>query len=64
MVTRKSVKLTLVRRCAPHIEVQLGIFRSKDAALSEFTKLIAKEDTRQATIASVEGERSEDNFAS
>ena len=64
MVTGKNVKLTLVRRGAPHIEVQLGIFPSKDAALPEFTKLIAREDTLQVTIAPVEGEPSEDNFAS
>ena len=49
---------------APDVQVQLGIFPSKDTALPEFRELIAKNDTLRATIDPVEGERTESNFAS
>jgi hypothetical protein len=64
MALGDKAKLTVVRRRAPDVEVQLGIFPSKDAALPEFGELIAKDDTLRATIDPIEGERAESNFAS
>jgi hypothetical protein len=64
MALEDKVKLTVVRRGAPDIEVQLGVFPSKSAALPEFRELIARDDTLRATIDPVEGERAENNFAS
>jgi hypothetical protein len=63
MALEDKVKLTVVRRGAPDIEVQLGVFPSKDAALPEFRELIARDDTLRATIDPVEGERANNNFA-
>jgi hypothetical protein len=63
-MTIEKVKLTVVHRSAPDVEVQLGIFPSKDAALPEFRELIAKSDTLRATIDPIEGERTEANSAS
>jgi hypothetical protein len=63
-MTIEKVKLLVVRRDAPDVEVQLGIFPTKVAALPEFRELIAKDDTLRATIDPIEGERTEANFAS
>jgi hypothetical protein len=63
-MTIEKVKLIVVRHSAPDVEVQLGIFPSKDAALPEFGELIAKADTLRATIDPIEGERTEANSAS
>jgi hypothetical protein len=64
IMTIEKVKLLVVRRDAPDVEVQLGIFPTKVAALPEFRELIAKDDTLRATIDPIEGERTEANFAS
>jgi hypothetical protein len=58
-----KVKLTVVRRDCPDIEVQLGFFPTKEAALPEFKEVIARDDTLRAIIDTVAGERAEDNFA-
>jgi hypothetical protein len=63
-MTIEKVKLIVVRQSAPDVEVQLGIFPSKDAALPEFRQLIAKGDTLRAAIDPIEGERTEANSAS
>jgi hypothetical protein len=63
MAIEDKVKLVVVRRDSPHIEVQLGIYPSKDAALPAFKELIAKEDTLRAIIDPVEVERTAENFA-
>jgi hypothetical protein len=55
-MTIEKVKLIVVRQSAPDVEVQLGIFPSKDAALPEFRQLIAKGDTLRAAIDPIEGE--------
>jgi hypothetical protein len=60
----ENVKLIVVRSGAPDVEVQLGIFPTREAALPEFRKLIAKEDTLRAAIDPVAGERTQDNFVS
>jgi hypothetical protein len=64
MAIEDKVKLVVVRRGSPDIEVQLGIYPSKNAALPAFKELIAKEDTLRAIIDPVESERSGENFAS
>ena len=63
-MTIEKVKLIVVRKSAPDVEVQLGIFPSKDAALAEFRELVTKDDTLRATIDPTEGERTEANYAS
>jgi hypothetical protein len=62
-MTIEKVKLIVVRQTAPDVEVQLGIFPSKEAALPEFKELIAKGDTLRAAIDPIEGERTEANSA-
>ena len=48
-----KVKLTVVRRDCPDIEVQLGFFPTKEAALPEFKEVIARDDTLRAIIDTV-----------
>jgi hypothetical protein len=64
VMTIEKVKLIVVRRSAPDVEVQLGIYPTKDVALPEFREFIAKDDTLRATIEPVAGERTADNFIS
>jgi hypothetical protein len=64
MAIEDKVKLVVVRRDSPDVETVLGTFPTKDAALPAFRELIGKADTLRATIEPVDGDRTEDNFAS
>jgi hypothetical protein len=59
-----KVKLVLVHRDSPDVETELGIFPSKDAAMSAFQEAIAKHDPLRAAIEPVNAEATPENSAS
>jgi hypothetical protein len=59
-----KVKLIVVRRESPDIETDLGTYPSKDAAMSAFQEVIAKDDTLRTAIEPVEAEPTPENSAS
>jgi hypothetical protein len=63
MAITDRVKLVVVRNDSPDIETTVGTFPTRDA-MKAFRQIIAKEDTLRVTIEPIEGERTDDNFAS
>jgi hypothetical protein len=59
-----KVKLVVVHRDSPDVETQIGIFPSKDAAMTAFEEAIAKHDPLRAKIEPVNAESTPENSAS
>jgi hypothetical protein len=64
MAIADKVRLVVVRRDSPDVETELGTFPTREAAMPAFRNLIGKADTLRATIEPIDGERTDDNFAS
>jgi hypothetical protein len=59
-----KVKLVVVHRDSPDIEIQLGTFPSKDAAMPAYKEAVAKHDTLRAAIEPVDADATPENSAS